>query len=131
MAFLVELQRLTPAERAVFLLHDVFDFDHNEIATFVGKSAAACRKLLERARQSLATERRMLMVPPAEHRRLLNAFLNAATAGDVPTLVELLAEDAIMITDGGVDGRTVEGTRNLLRPLHGARRIAAFIAATA
>jgi RNA polymerase sigma-70 factor (ECF subfamily) len=131
MAFLVVLQRLTPAERAVFLLHDVFDFDHSEIATFVGKSAPACRKLLERARQSLATERRMLMVPPADHRRLLNAFLNAATAGDVPTLVQLLADDAIMITDGGVEGRTVDGTRNLPRPLHGARRIAAFIAATA
>ena len=129
MAFLVVLQRLTPAERAVLLLHDVFDFGHQEIAELVGNNAPACRKLLERARRSLATERRMLVAPPEEHRRLLRAFLRAATAGDTEALVQLLAEDAIMITDGGSQGRSVGGRRNLPRPLQGVARIAAFIAA--
>ena len=132
MAFLVVLQRLTPAERAVLLLHDVFDFEHGEIADLVGKNATACRKLLERARHHLAEGRRMLTAaPPNEHRRMLQAFLAAASAGDVHALVELLADDATMITDGGVGGRKVGRVRNLPRPLHGPARIAAFVAATA
>src|SRR5262249_22311223 len=71
MAFLVVLQRLTPPERAVLLLHDVFDFSHDEIATLVGKSEAACRKLLERARQNVATEKRLFSTSQDAHRRLL------------------------------------------------------------
>jgi len=127
MAFLVVLQRLTPAERAVLLLHDVFDFDHREIGDLVGKSTSACRKLLERARESLAEGRRMLSASPEEHGRLLRAFVQAATAGDTTTLVSLLADDAIMISDGGAEGRVVAGQRNLPRPLQGAARIAAFV----
>ena len=128
MAFLVVLQRLTPAERAVLLLHDVFDFAHDEIAGLVGNNAAACRKLLERARQHLAAERRLLVPRPEEHRRLLQAFVGAATAGDTRALVELLADDAIMVSDGGPEGRVVGRQRNLPRPLQGAARIAAFVA---
>jgi RNA polymerase sigma-70 factor (ECF subfamily) len=75
MAFLVVLQRLTPAERAVLLLRDVFDFEYVEIAKLVGKNEPACRKLLERARESLATEKRWFSAPPETHRRLLTAFL--------------------------------------------------------
>jgi RNA polymerase sigma-70 factor (ECF subfamily) len=130
MAFLVMLQRLTPAERAVLVLHDVFDFDHKEIAGLIGNNAAACRKLLERARQHVAGERRLLAAEPEEHRRLLLAFVSAASAGDTRALVELLADDAIMISDGGAAGRVVGQQRNLPRPLQGAARIAAFVAAT-
>ncbi len=129
MAFMVLLQRLTPAERAVLLLHDVFDFDHNEIAGLVGNNPAACRKLLERARQHIAVERRTLAARPDEHRRLLRAFVTAASAGDTRALVELLADEAIMISDGGAEGRVVGRQRNLPRPLQGAARIAAFVAA--
>lgn len=129
MAFLVVLQRLTPAERAVLLLHDVFDFDHREIADLVGNNAPACRKLLERARQHLAVERRMLVARADDHQRLLQAFLSATLAGDIRVLVNLLADDAIMITDGGPEGRVVERQRNLPQPLHGAARIAAFVVA--
>ena len=91
MAFLVVLQRLTPAERAVLLLHDVFDFAHDEIATLVGKSEAACRKLLERARQNVATEKRLFSTSQDAHRRLLGAFVQATYAGDVGALVAMLA----------------------------------------
>ncbi|MCP3142823.1 sigma-70 family RNA polymerase sigma factor [Pyxidicoccus xibeiensis] len=130
MAFLVALQRLTPAERAVLLLHEVFDFGHQEIAELVGNTAAACRKLLERARRSLATERRMQAASQEEHRRLLAAFLQAASGGDVQGIVRLLAEDAVMVTDGGSEGRRFAGQRNLSQPLRNAVRIAAFVVAT-
>ena len=113
MAFLVVLQRLTPAERAVLLLRDVFDFDYKEIAALVGKTEPACRKLLERARENVATEKRLFSASPEAHRRLLAAFTQAAFAGDLDALVAMLAEDAVMITDGGPEGRRVAGMRNL------------------
>ena len=128
MALLVVLQRLKPAERAVLLLHDVFDFDHEAISALVGKSSPACRKLLERARQSVADERRTMAASPDEHGRLLRAFLAAASAGDVRGLLDLLADEAVMISDGGPEGVTTGGFRNLARPLHGSTRIAAFVA---
>jgi RNA polymerase sigma-70 factor, ECF subfamily len=131
MAFLVVLQRLTPAERAVLLLRDVFEFGYDEIAALVGKSEAACRKLLERARENVATEKRLFSTSPEVHRRLLAAFTEAATGGDLDALLTMLADDAVMITDGGPGGRSARGVRNLPVPLRGARRIAAFIAATA
>jgi RNA polymerase sigma-70 factor, ECF subfamily len=131
MAFLVVLQRLTPAERAVLLLREVFDFDYKEIAALVDKTEPACRKLLERARRHVAAEKRLFSASPDVHRRLLAAFTQAATAGDLHALVAMLAEDAVLITDGGPEGRRVGGIRNLQAPLTGAARIAAFIVATA
>jgi RNA polymerase sigma-70 factor (ECF subfamily) len=131
MAFLVVLQRLTPAERAVLLLRDVFEFDYEEIAALVEKTEPACRKLLERARQNVAAEKRLFSASPEAHHRLLGAFTQAASAGDLDALVAMLAEDAVMITDGGPEGRRVRGIRNLPKPLHGARKIAGFVAATA
>jgi RNA polymerase sigma-70 factor (ECF subfamily) len=128
MAFMVALQRMTPAERAVLLLHEVFDFDHQAIAELVGSTASASRKLLERARQALATQKRMIEASADEHRRLLDAFLVATRGGDVAALVKLLADDAILVTDGGEAGREVAGQRNLRVPLHGAEQVAEFVA---
>jgi len=130
MAILVVLERLTPVERATLLLHDVFDFSHEEIATLVSRSAAACRKLLERARQKVAAGRRLISASREEHQQLLDAFFRATSAGDVAGLVDLLAPDAVLITDGGPAGRVFRGLRNLRRPLEGAERIAAFVVAT-
>jgi len=131
MAFLVVLQRLTPAERAVLLLREVFDFDYKEIAALVDKSEPMCRKLLERARQHVAAEKPLFAASPEDHRRLLGAFSEAASAGNIDALVALLAKDAVMVTDGGPEGRRAGGIRNLPAPLTGAARIAAFVAATA
>ena len=131
MALLVVLQKLKPAERAVLLLHDVFDFNHASISSLVGKSAPACRKLLERARQRVAEERRAMTASREEHARLLQAFLAAARDDDTRALVDLLADDAVMISDGGADGVAIGGFRNLPRPLAGAARIAAFVATAA
>jgi RNA polymerase sigma-70 factor, ECF subfamily len=129
MAFMVALQRLTPAERAVLLLRDVFDFDYAEIAALVGRGEPACRKLLERARQNVATEKRFFSASPEAHRRLLTTFTQAATTGDIDAMVSMLAEDAVLITDGGPKGRRANGIRNLRAPLQGARQVAAFVAA--
>lgn len=128
MAFMVLLQRLTPAERAVLLLHDVFDYDHAQVGALLEKSESNCRKLLERARGHVAAERRLLDTPAETHARLLEAFMRAAFTGDVVGLTTLLAPDAVLVTDGGPSGRRTSGVRNLTEPLHGADRIAAFVA---
>jgi RNA polymerase sigma-70 factor (ECF subfamily) len=126
MAFLVVLQKLTPAERAVLLLREIFEYEYAEIATLLHKSEAACRQLLRRARENVAAERRTLGTSPEEHRRLLRAFLGATRSGDIAELTRLLADDAIVIADGGVDGVQFGSVRNLPRPLSGVSRIAAF-----
>jgi RNA polymerase sigma-70 factor (ECF subfamily) len=130
MAFLVALQRLTPAERAVLLLHDVFDFSHVELAALLARSEAACRQLLKRAREHVVRERGTLTASRREHARLLRAFLHAAEAGDVESLKQLLADDAVLVADAGPrGGRRYGRVRNLPRPIVGARKIAAFAAA--
>ena len=131
MAFLVALQRLTPAERAVLLLHDVFDFEHAEISALVGKSPAACRKLLERAKSSLAEEERMFAVSREAHARLLASFVRAVQAGDTAALASILAADAVVVTDGGTAGRVVGSTRSLPEPLRGADAVADFVVGAA
>jgi len=131
MAFLVILERLSAAERAAFLLHDVFDFTHDEIAPLVSRTPAACRKLLERARDKMVAGRRLVTASRGEHERLLDGFLASVTTGNVAGLVELLASDAVMVTDGGASGRSVGPRRNLPHPLQGAARVAAFVVAAA
>ena len=129
MAFLVMLQRLTPAERAVLLLHDVYDLSHAEIASMLDKSEAACRKLLSRARENVAEERRVLEASSEEHRGLLQAFLRANRSGEIDQIQSLLVEDATLTIDVGPGGRRVGRIRNVGRPVVGAHRIAAFLAA--
>lgn len=129
MAFLVLLQRLTPAERAVFLLHDVFDMSHAEIGALLGKSDAACRQLLKRARENVATERRVFQTSRDEHRRLLMAFIQATTRGDQAALLDMLAEDAVLIADAGPGVVRYGRIRNIRRPVVGRRKIAALLSA--
>jgi RNA polymerase sigma-70 factor (ECF subfamily) len=131
MAFLVLLQRLTPAERAVFLLHDVFDMSHAEIAALLGKTDVACRRLLSRARENMAAERRVLETPRGEHRRLLMAFVRAVNEGKQEELLELLAEDAVLIADAGQHGTRFGRLRNVGRPVVGRKRIVALMKAFA
>lgn len=125
-AFLVLLQRLTPAERAVFLLHEVFDTEHAEIAQRLGKTEAACRQLLKRAKQHVALERRALETPKPEHQHLFEAFVSAIAAGDESALEQLLAADAVLVVDPGAATRYGR-MRALGRPVVGARRVLAVI----
>lgn len=129
MAFLVLLQRLTAAERAMLVLHDVFDFSHAEIAVMLDKSEAACRQLLRRARGHVAADRCAMTASPDEHLRLLRAFVRAAAAGELDELVALLAEDAVLIADAGPAGARFGRVRNLPGPIHGRVKVAAFVAA--
>jgi RNA polymerase sigma-70 factor, ECF subfamily len=130
MAFLVALQRLTAPERAVLLLHDVFDFSHSEIADMLGRTESSSRQLLKRAKAGLASERRSFTVEQSEHRRLLGAFLQAAREGDANALLGILTDDAMLIADAGPDGGRFGRARNLPAPVIGARKVAAFVAST-
>jgi RNA polymerase sigma-70 factor, ECF subfamily len=131
MAFLVVLQRLTPAERAVFLLHEVFDIGHAEIGALLGKNEAACRQLLSRGRENVAAEKRVFKTSPEEHRRLLMAFVHAVTGGEQESLLEILAEDAVLIADAGPDGGRYGQIRNVGRPVVGRTKIVAVMKAAA
>lgn len=128
-AFLVLLQRLTPAERAVLLLHDVLDLSHVEIAAVLDKSEAASRQLLGRAREHVASEKRTLQVSSDEQRRLLRAFVRAVNEGHQDELLEMLAEDAVLIADAGPKGGRFGKIRNIGKPLIGSQRIAALMQA--
>jgi RNA polymerase sigma-70 factor, ECF subfamily len=101
MSFLVLLERLTPVERAVFLLHDVFDYDFEEIGRIVHKSAATCRQHAVRARRFIAENRPRFDTDEAQRDELVSRFVGAAERGDLNGLIELLAEGAIVHGDGG------------------------------
>lgn len=101
MAMMVLLERLTPLERAVFLLHDVFDYRHAEISKALGASEANCRQSLHRAHRHVGDVRRHFDTSPQEHRELLERFVGAAREGNVERLVAMLADDAVMHIDGG------------------------------
>ena len=101
MAFMVLLERLTPVERAAFLLHDVFDCAYPLIANILRKSEAACRQVVHRARQRVRSEQSRFKASDAAHRSLINQFIAAADAGDDVTLLSLFAKDATLTSDGG------------------------------
>src|SRR5262249_54203801 len=101
MAFMVLLENLSPVERAVFLLRDVFDYSYAEIAPIVGKSEANCRRYYHLAKQYL-TERRPRFEPSsAEQTRLLESFMQVVATGDVEELTRMLAEDVTVYGDSG------------------------------
>ena len=122
MAFMLALERLSPLERAAFLLHDVFDMDFDEIGRHLDRSPAACRQLASRARRHVKADVPRQAVDKHESRRLFEAFSAAVTRFDVDALARVLSEDAVMLADGGGKVSAVP------RPLHGGSRIAkAFI----
>src|SRR5215211_4768619 len=116
LAFLVLLESLSPLERAVFLLHDVFGYSHAEIAKVVGRSEENCRQIARRARQAV-DERRPRFDPSAEERRRVAERFFAALTGDVSDIAAVLAEDVVMHGDGG--GKVP----SIARPLVGADRV--------
>ena len=100
-AFLALLERLAPEARAAFLLREVFDADYDEIAASLGKSEAACRQLVHRAKAQVQEGRARFAVPRETHERLLRAFAEAAARGSMPDLRALMADDAELLSDGG------------------------------
>ena len=122
MAFLLVLERLDPVERAVFLLHDVFGYGHDEIASIVDVSTANSRQIAARARRRLQAERPRFESSPAERDRLARQFFAAVTEGDVEGLVQLLAGDVVLYGDGGGKVPQWKG------PIDGADRVARLFA---
>lgn len=121
-AMLVVLETLTPIERAVFVLREVFDTPYEEIATTVDKSPVAVRQIAHRARQHVAMRRPRMQVDNATQRQVLERFVEAARTGEVDALLEVLAPDVVMIADGG--GVAVA----FRQPIHGATKVAALLA---
>ena len=121
MAFLVLLESLTPVERAVFLLREVFEYSYDDIAEIVDKSEANCRQIFGRARQHLDAHRVRYEASTEQNELLLQSFLAAARSGDVGQLVELLAADVGFYGDGG--GKATAARQ----PVFGRDRVAAFV----
>ncbi len=101
MAFLVLLERLTPMERAVFLLREVFDYEFSEIAQTLGQNQANCRQILRRARQHVAEVRPRFDASLQQREQLLHQFLDATSHGDLNGLVALLSSEVVLHSDGG------------------------------
>lgn len=99
-AVLCTMERLTPAERAAFLLHDIFDADYAEISEILGRTETNCRRLTSRARRRIATGSKNA-VPARKSETLAKAFLHASKTGDTSALAQILAKDAVLISDGG------------------------------
>jgi RNA polymerase sigma-70 factor (TIGR02957 family) len=122
-AMLVVLGTLTPLERAVFVLREVFDVPYDEIAEGVDRTPAAVRQIAHRAREHVSARRPRRAVDPSEHRVVLERFRLAAVTGDVAGLVDVLAPDVLLVTDGG-------GVRKAaLHPIRGRDKVLRFIAA--
>ena len=123
MAFLVLLESLSPVERAVFLLREVFDYSYEDIAQIVDKSEANCRQIFGRARQHLDAHHPRFEASTEHSEALLRSFLAAAQDGDLDQLVDLLAADAVLCGDGGGKATAIG------HPLYGRDRVAAFVVA--
>jgi RNA polymerase sigma-70 factor, ECF subfamily len=129
-ALLLALDRLSPLERAAFLLHDVFDYSFTQVATALGRNEAACRQLASRARTRVREARPAGAIPtPAEgspveakHAEIVSAFIAASRSGDLATLTLLLASDVRLVADGGGKASAA------LNVIEGSGRVAAFLA---
>ncbi|HEY4312610.1 MAG TPA: RNA polymerase sigma-70 factor [Pirellulales bacterium] len=120
MAFLLVLESLTPVERAAFLLRKVFDYGYDEIGAILEKSTPNCRQLVHRAEQAIQEHRPRFEPDPAEAERMTSAFLQACTSGDLADLLQLLADDAVVYSDGGGKATAARA------PVSGALNVARF-----
>jgi RNA polymerase sigma-70 factor (ECF subfamily) len=124
-AMLVVLESLTPDERAVFVLREVFGFSYAEIGAALGRSDAAVRQLAHRAREHVQARRPRFDVDWAQQREVTERFLAAAAGGDLGVLMTVLAPDVTLLTDGGGKAKAA------MRPITGAAKVARFVAAIA
>ncbi|WP_158854545.1 RNA polymerase sigma factor SigJ [Saccharothrix deserti] len=126
MAVLVVLETLTPAERAVFVLHEVFGYAHPEIAVILGRSPAAVRQLAHRAREHVEARRPRFTVDPRTRQEVTERFMAATLGGDLEELLQVLAPDVTLWTDGGGKGPATS-----LEPVHGNDQVARLLVGVA
>jgi RNA polymerase sigma-70 factor (ECF subfamily) len=129
MALVAVVCRLSPPERAVLLLHDVFKVGHADVAELLGAGEAHCRQLHYRAREDVAVARKMLATRDEERIRLLGAALDAAEAGDVLRILATLADDPVLIADGYARSVDCPAGRGQPTAVSGRDRVAAVVAA--
>src|SRR5262249_16659227 len=122
MAFLVLLESLSPLERAVFLLREVFDYEYAEIGQITGRDEAACRQLFSRAKKHISDHRPRFPASPETHAKMVGGFMEACLAGDLDGLMSLLAEDVTSWSDGG--GKVSGAVRH---PVQGRDKVARTI----
>ncbi|MGH3456348.1 MAG: RNA polymerase sigma-70 factor [Nocardioidaceae bacterium] len=122
-AMLTVLETLGPAERAVFVLRDVFEVPYDEISEAVGKSSAAVRQIAHRARRHVAARRPRMEVSRTEQQQVLERFLAALTTGDVQALLDVLAPEVVLVSDGGGLAPAAR------KPIEGAERFVAILVA--
>ncbi|GHI03282.1 RNA polymerase sigma factor SigJ [Streptomyces cellostaticus] len=127
MALLVVLETLTPLERGVFVLHEVFGYAHTEIAEILGRSPSAIRQLAHRAREHVHARRPRYEPEPRVRQQVTERFLAAALGGDLDALLQILAPEVTLWGDAGGKGRAPAGHR----PLHGRDKVARLLAAAA
>jgi RNA polymerase sigma-70 factor (ECF subfamily) len=125
LALLTVLERLSPTERAVFLLHESFGYSYDEIAGIIGKSEANCRQIAARARRHVTANQPRFDVAPRQHQELTDRFVAASQQGEVDELLEMLAADVVAYCDGGGKVRTA------LRPVYGRDKVARLLAGIA
>lgn len=122
-AFLMLLECLSPTERAIFLLREVFEYEYADIAFIVNKSIPNCRQIVRRARQHLVLRRPIVRTEPRQQEELVEQFLSSWNRGDVYSLIALMAEDVTFWGDGG--GQVVA----VQQPIHGSLKVARFLSA--
>lgn len=123
LAFLVVLESLTPLERVVFVMHDLFGFEYAEVAHSVDRSEPAVRQLASRARRHVQERRPRFTATTADQARATTEFMRVAVDGDLQGLLAVLAPDVVVLTDAGGAAKAA------LRPLHGSDKAARFLAA--
>jgi RNA polymerase sigma-70 factor (ECF subfamily) len=126
---LVLLEKLSPLERAVFILRELFVYDYREIAEIISRTEDNCRQIFRRAKQHLGNEEKRFKADIAVHERVLNHFIKASVEGDMDGLINILKEDIVLLSDGGgnairVNGQKISAVPN---PVTGRRNVAKFV----
>jgi RNA polymerase sigma-70 factor (ECF subfamily) len=126
---LVLLEKLTPQERAIFLLKEIFAYDYDELAEIFDRTAANCRQILKRAKEHLGKDTRRFQVDMKVHERILHNFLGAVSAGRMEDLIRLLKEDILLFTDGGGSVLAIQNQRltSFPKPIEGQENVGRLI----
>ena len=126
---LVLMEKLTPLERAIFLLKEIFAYDYYELAEIFNKNTDACRQILKRAKENLGKDKRRFEIDLKVHEKILNNFLRAIDEGNMDDLIDLLKQDIQVVTEGGSEGLTLKNQRlrALPKPVVGRENVSRLI----
>jgi RNA polymerase sigma-70 factor (ECF subfamily) len=126
---LVLLEKLTPKERAIFILRETFAYDYKELAEIFDKTEDSCRQLFKRAKDSLGSDTKRFEVDLKVHEKILANFIEATKSGNIDRLIKMLKEDIVLFADGGGNSIPVNGQRltAALKPIYGKDAVIRFL----